>query len=283
MDIISLLTELNISFREFGQHHHTTQDFVQVDCPFCSKDSNSFKLGINLTKLFSTCWSCGWHPLYEVLRELTHLPIPRLDLSPSAYTRELKGKLIIPKGVGELLKPHKRYLSKRGFDPEYLASFWGLKGIGISAKYSWRVFIPIKLNGEVVSWTTRSISDQGKRYLNSPLSEEKLSPKKMLFGSDLVKHSIIVCEGAFDVFRIGPGAVCTMGLKYTKEQVLLISKYPLRVICFDSEPTAQRVGARLCSELECFPGETYKVSLNSKDPGSGSEKEIKALRKRFLD
>ncbi len=191
----------------------------------------------------------------------------------------------MPDGLGLLMAIHKNYLWDRGFDPEEMERLWGVMGIALnSGKLSWRIWIPVRFNGQIVSWTTRAVSDKHPmRYLNAKPTEESMSLKSLLFGEDYCRHSIVVTEGPFDAMRIGPGATCTFGTSYTQAQLAKIAKYPVRVVAFDSEPEAQRRSRELCSALECFEGKTYRVELNASDPGSATEKEIRQLRKKFLD
>jgi DNA primase len=163
---------------------------------------------------------------------------------------------------------------------------WGVRGLGVAGRLSWRLFLPIHLNTEQVSWTTRSVGEvePGKRYLTAGVKESRMNPKALLYGEDLARHAIVVVEGPLDAMRIGPGAVATLGLKVSRAQVLRMSKYPVRVVLFDSEPQAQRTARKLCRDLEVFPGATYRVEVESgKDPGECSQGEIDEIRKRFLD
>lgn len=290
MNLIDLLSEYNVSYREHGSHHHTSQGRLQVDCPQCSKDSGRFRLGLNVRGLFATCWTCGYLQFIPTLSEI-------LGISPDAlryvlktldYDRKpedtlpVRGTLKLPKGTGPLLKPHKEYLKRRGFNPDKLEQFWGLKGIGVAPHNSWRILIPIHYKGEVVSWTTRSISDNGTRYIKAQPHEERIAATSLLFGEDHVRHSIIVTEGSFDVMKIGPGAVALMGLLTSASQIQRIAKYPRRMVCLDNEPAAQKRAVKLCNTLSAFPGNTWNIALDSKDAAESSKKEIKELRK-FLE
>ncbi len=290
MTLDELLSELRIPTAPEG-HHHTTQGWMQVDCPFCSKDSHHFRLGINRYGLYCSCWSCGAHSLYSFLLESTGESSGRVRELLALLDREviprefvLRGKLTLPWGAGPLLPPHEAYLRKRGFDPGHLASFWGIQGIGIAPEgMGWRILIPIHFRGEAVSWTTRSLSETPKgKYKTASPRQESLPHKSLLFGEDHLRHSIIVTEGPFDVFRIGPGAVCTFGLAVTQAQIARIARYPLRMIAFDREPQAQEKASRLCSQLAPFPGKTFQVRFTAKDPGSASPREIQQLREEFL-
>jgi len=287
----NILSDLNIPYRNVGEHHHATEGFVQIDCPFCSKDSHKFRLGISLSGSFSTCWVCGYHPIIETLMEITGYSSAECkrilkDINYKEVKRKRpKGNLVIPKGVRDLQGPHKRYLRSRGFNWRELKDMWKIQGIGIASRLSWRIFIPIIHHGEMISWTTRSISDSNKipRYINASLEEESMSHKSLLYGEDYAYQKIIVTEGPFDVWRIGPGAVATLGIGYSLEQILRIAEYSKRIICFDNEKTAQERAKRLCNELSVFPGETLNIQLDAKDAASATDDEIEQIRKEIRD
>lgn len=131
----------------------------------------------------------------------------------------------------------------------------------------------------MVSWTTRTIGN-GVRYLSARPEEEKLNHRHLLYGEDLVPgHAIIVHEGPADVWRTGPGAVATFGTGFQRSQILKLSRYPTRVVCFDNEPAAQEMADKLCDLLVPFPGRTINVRLESgKDAADCDEEEIEQLR-----
>jgi hypothetical protein len=289
MTLLDFLREHRVPYREHGDHHHVSDGWAGIDCPECSPDSGRFRLGINLSHLYATCWTCGFQPLAPTLAGLTGLHPTKVKelLGGLVHTRDdgpKRGRLRLPKGVGPLLEIHKRYLRQRGFDPDVLAKVWGVQGIGLHPTLAWRLLIPITCRGEVVSWTTRGLTEDGKRYVNARPEEEAVPAKSLLFGGDLARHAVIVVEGPFDAMRIGPGAVATMGLACTREQVLWLSRFPVRAVCFDSEPLAQRQAIQLCNDLSCFPpGQTYHVEITSHDPGEATEAEVQELRRRFLE
>jgi len=69
------------------------------------------------------------------------------------------GTLRLPPGLGPLQWCQRRYLERRGFDPDHLAKFWGVQGIGlegVTKGLPWRIFIPITRHGQTVSWTART-------------------------------------------------------------------------------------------------------------------------------
>ncbi len=289
MEIRDILQQFNVQTAPEG-HHHRTSYFEQVDCPWCSPHSGRWRLGLAKNGRTAKCWTCGSHYILDTLVEITNQPkyvIKELlkGITGVFEQKKLKqrGKLVLPEGLGPLLPIHKKYLANRGFDWKQLEYVWGLQGIGINPVVGWRIFIPVIYKERTVSWTARALTDDLKtRYWNAKHDQEEISQKEILFGIDLVQHAVIVCEGPFDAMRIGPGAVSTMGIAYTKSQLKQMVDFPIRVICFDTEPDAQKRAIDLCEKLNSFPGKTINVALDSKDPGCASKKEIRELRKRFL-
>jgi hypothetical protein len=289
MDTVKILQELRIEFRRSGEHHHVTNNFIGIDCPFCSPGSHKFKLGIGRNCYTCTCWSCGKRSLVDALVESSSQPWQTVRKLLGEFTDNAPvevrpaGKLVIPEGVGPLLPAHREYLRERGFRPKTLRLLWGVQGIGIAPKYSWRLWIPIHAGGKVVSWTTRGLADHGQRYVTAPKECEAVSSKSVVFGADLARHGVIICEGPFDAMRIGPGGVATLGTAFTQAQVERLSRFPVRAIVFDSEPEAQRQATRLADALAVHPGRTVRVELDAADPGSAGPKEIRRLREEFLE
>lgn len=289
MNLSEILEEYGVESRAPGEHHHATSGWLNVDCPFCSPGSGRFRLGLPLDGFTASCWVCGKHPVPEVLKELLGIPWGEAKDLLGGF-RDLivrgerpAGKLRPPADIGPLLRPHRDYLRGRGFDPDTLEKLWGVRGIGLSKRLSWRLYLPVTEKGKVVSWTTRSLVSEGTRYVSARPEEEARPLKSTLYGADFVGHTAVVCEGLFDAIRVGPGAVATFGVRYTAAQVYKLAKYPTRVIVFDNEPEAQRQAEKLRAELEPLPGRTVRVELDAKDPGSAGDKEIRLLRKSFLE
>ena len=289
MTFTELLDHYSIPYVHAGTHRHATHGRVSLDCPSCSPNSGKFKAGYHLEKRYLNCWSCGFLPLFQTLSTITGEPYGKIKELLGGLERDrteqsrTRGKLTLPDGVGPMQKPHRDYLRKRGFDPEAIERLWGVQGIGLAKKLAWRLFVPLHLDREIVSWTTRSISpDNPVRYWTAKPEQETVSSKTLLYGSDYANQTIIVCEGPADTWRIGPGAVSTLGVSVSRVQIAKMARYPTRVICFDSD--AQERAKRLCDQLSAFPGKTVNVCLETgKDAGECDSKEIQELRRRFLE
>jgi hypothetical protein len=290
MKFIELLEECDIPPAPSG-HHHTTEGWIQFDCPFCGKDSGRYHMGYNISGGFVNCWKCGTHSIASVLHEYTGFPyrkivslVKQLDEvhNPPLVRENLKGFLELPPNVDHLKDAHIRYLSKRGFNYKEIQQLWQIKGISISNKLSWRLFIPIIYGGKVVSWTTRSLGNKGQRYISAKPEQELMPHKNILYGMDYVRNAAIIVEGPMDAWAVGPGAVATFGTAYTKPQILELIRIPKRVICYDSSEDAQKQASKLLYELGPFSGDTLNVILDAKDPAEAKASELKRLRK-FLE
>lgn len=286
MQITEVLEKLNIHFRKEGEDHHARQGWIQVECPWCGKDTGKHHLGFSTNFGNVNCWKCGVHRTGDTLalasgHSLGYCLSLLKGFVPSHYKEEkLLGRLTIPNGVDSLSQAHIKYLRGRGFHPNHIVQLWDIKGIGIASELSWSLFIPIYLHGKIVSWTTRSIADRGGRYSSASRSQEAYHHKDLLYGGDYVRGSTIVCEGPTDVWRIGPGAVATLGLSYTTAQIYELGKIPRRTICFDRGKAAQDRAKKLAKLLCSLPGETQVVELESgEDPDTADSEELEQLRK----
>jgi hypothetical protein len=286
-----LLDQHDIETKRAGEHEHARGNWVQFDCPFCEIGDRRFHAGFNPDGNYINCWICGHHRLTDTLAALLDITygdaktlISRLD-RPDAPTPIRRGKLKLPGhplGLPASLpmpKAHRKYLKSRNFDPGHLMSLWHIYGL---ASPVWRIVIPIHYRGQVVSWTSRAVTDAEPKYLSASPDKESMPHRDLLYGEDYCRTSIIVTEGPTDVWRIGPGAVCTFGLSYSSAQVHKIAKYPVRAIWFDNEPKAFQRAYSLHDRLQIFGGETIVIEDSSSDPGSADTSDIHYLRKEIL-
>lgn len=283
--------EYDVEFSELGEHRNVRAGWLGVDCPYCGPRSGKRHMGISIDWLTASCWQCGAKPAYEVLRDLG-LPgricarlVKARRAFPSEPLGERSGQFSQPQGVSALLPPHRRYLERRGFDPDELQRIWHIGALdGFAARLAWRIYIPIEWRGKPVSWTTRAIGKDPKRYIHASDEDSSIPARELLYGFDLVRHAAVLVEGPTDAWRIGPGAVARLGLgSISAAQLLLLSSIPVRAICFDAEPAARRRAEDLAARLEGFPGETFRLELESgEDPASAEEEEIEEIRQEFL-
>lgn len=249
------------------------------------RGKGKWRLGIEISTGRCNCWTCGGHSLKYALARASNCYAKYIEsllgkIWFEKFTEPTRrnNKLRLPKGVGELQQCHNDYLWDRGFDPEELQRLWKIAGIGLVSYLQWSIFIPVNLNNETVSWTTRSITKEGK-YSSARPEHEIVRLKDTLYGVDLARTAIIICEGPTDVWRVGPGAVATFGVALTSSQVNMISRFPKRIICFDSDRAGRKKAESIAFLLSGIPGRTIKVELDAEDPASASQSEIRRLRK----
>lgn len=267
---------------------HFRDGWINVRCPWCGGDS--YKFGIGEQRLGGYCWSCGKHSARDTLLKLN----PRIH--PDDLKRVWKGRKILPgkpftpRGVLKtpettpLTPKHAGYLRSRGFDPGAIQRLWGVESIAPGTRVGKlpvgnRIYIPIGQFRQVVAWQARATFDTDLRYISPPDEMTAIPIKETLYGMDHVSHTAIICEGVTDVWRVGPGAVCTYGTSYTDEQVALLGSIARRIVCFDNEPIAQRKADMLVDALGAYPGQTFAVQLESgPDPDTADESELDELR-----
>jgi len=280
-----ILEDMGIRFLRTG-HHHCRTGWIQLDCPWCGPDSERYHLGWNLASNYTHCWKCGGHFPDQVLVELgvaknkARALLKGLDIPEPTESPVSRNVVRIPSGLEPLPRAHRDYLRGRGFNPKKIARLWQVQGIRIHSRLPWRIYIPIHYRGEVVSWTTRTISAEvQQRYVSASAEEEKMNHKSMLYGQDYCHHSIVVVEGPMDAWNIGPGACALFGTAFTSAQVRKLVEHPYRYIVFDNTPDAQERAAELGDQLSAFPGITEVINLDADDPGSATTKEIRLLRR----
>ncbi len=279
----------HLSIRYSTTSGHGREGWLQIDCPFCGSGTGKWHMGINEAAGYTNCWRCGYHSIVESLcaagnREVSEILglLTNLKRVIPKTAEKKTGKLIKPKNIEDMTSAHRRYLKGRDYDPDTIANLWGVQGIGIASRLSWRLWIPITYQHEVVSWTTRTIGQNKSRYISADVGEEAINHKHLLYGEDMAHLAIIIVEGPTDAWRIGPGAVALFGLIWSAEQVQRMKQYPVRVVCFDNEHLGRKAARKLSNVLNVFPGETWEVTLSGADPGTSSKEEIQELRKKFL-
>ena len=286
--LTDLLSKSRVDFKRHGEHHHVGKGWVGIDCPKCSPGWGTYRLGFETSTGRTHCWFCGALDGVAIIAELCGISLResadalrKTDYQVDGHTERVAGKLQLPP-AGPLLEAHISYLRGRRFDPNEIIRLWNIKGIGMASRLAWRILIPIcDKHGRTVSWTTRAVGRSVElRYISATPEEESFPHKELLYGAHHARNSIAVVEGPISAWGVGPGGVATCGIGWTEAQLIEMTKYPVRIVCLDSTPDAQRRAAQLCRELSAFPGVTENVCLESgKDPAEADRQEVDELRK----
>jgi hypothetical protein len=266
-----------------------SRGFVTLSCPFCGDSGR--RGGFNVNESYYTCWLCGWHGLNDVV---TALGIQGWSKIRSRYESgsskrekahtEVAAACVLPPGTQPLKYRHKKYLRERGFKPHEIVETWGIMGTPHVGEWKNRIIIPIHYKGEIVSYQGRDITGKSSlRYRTCSKSDEKIFHKKIVYGYDYIRNSHpVVCEGVTDVWRLGQGAVATFGTSWSREQVLLLSKFRQATIIYDAEADAQRRAIAIAAELSGLGVDADTVMLRRGDPGRLDDETAKAIMAEIL-
>jgi hypothetical protein len=282
--------------RDYGISYDLTVNpgWANINCPFCGDRSNH--LGFNLQGGYCHCWKCGGHHLDTVLRKLLHLTPQACEELLTNYTaehlvrhklnrREAKATELVLPG-DELNDMERRYLEKRGFDPDFLVKKYGIQGGGITGRWKFRIIIPLFLNHRLVSFTARDITGkQPERYKNLSIEESIVDPKTTFYNLDNA-HGKRVCliEGPTDVWRMGDGFICSFGTSVTQAQLKQLSQgFQEIFIMFDPEPVAQKKAQVYAQGLAVLGSvDVWIVDMEySCDPGALTDKQAMKLRREL--
>ena len=301
MSVEQFLIDHNIPYITEGGH--ATKEWVNIHCPFCT-GSKAFHLGITDNFEGCHCWRCGGHSTIETLGKVLDLPYAEIrrmiekykDSSIGIIKRVIEPKVSIhpfkfPKPNFALNKYGKKYLLKRGFDPDYLVQEWGLLQTGPVSfldkiSYNNRILIPIYWDNKIVSFQSRDITGKSdKRYLACPMKREEKHHKTILYGKQeywIKSKGIIIVEGPADVWRFGGVAAATFGIVFKTEQILQLAKHNDRFfIVFDNESQAQDQARKLAIKLKTL-GKKVQIEKVLDDPGNMKQEDADYFVKELI-
>lgn len=281
---LQFLRDSRIDHTTEGQK--ATRNRVQVHCPFCT-GSRNYHLGIHVVHAYANCWRCGPHSIPEVIRELLHVSwreayaimeeyehVGGVRLYQPKRNKIVSKKLVTPTGLTFLRKTHGEYLRDvRKFKPLDLVKQWGVQSTGLIGKYKNRIYIPINLRTQPVSYQCRSVKKvEAVRYMTCEPDKEQVFHKHTLYGIDNVNSdTVVVCEGVTDVWRLGVGAVATFGITYDKMQAFQLARFTNIYILYDIEPQAQKQAEKLANDISMLNGKANvfiaQHGFGDKDPG----------------
>lgn len=263
-----------------------------INCPICGND-DGFHMGIPMDGSYSYCWRHGSSSLIAVTSALTP-SIPFVKLKEEYGGEEsVVDRLNVRKHVETLdydfpsmleSKAAVKYLTKRGFDAEYLAEKYHLGWGGVTGKWAYRIILPLFHEGVVVSWQGRIIQNvpDVPRYITLGVEESKVDPKSVLFNQDnCIEDSVLFVEGPMDVMKFGDGALCSFGTTVTESQIQSLVRYQKVVLCFDNEESAQAKARKVAQKLSACGVKTVmnvNLDMGDKDVGDLTQDEIKELR-----
>ena len=292
-DIREYLEDKNIPYHTSGKN--VTSGWIEIQCVFC--DDPSAHLGISPEMKFN-CWRCGEKGTVLYLLQVieggvseaqinTMIKKYQLEELPEKVERnEAKGPLKIP-GSKELGQIHWNYLVKRNFSPTNIREKYDVRAGSLYGKFKYRLIIPVRMNGRIVNYVGRDVTNKmNLPYKNCPNEEAIIPIKNCLYNYDEIKENCFIVEGIFDVWRM-QDAVALFGIEWTTTQLnLLKEKNFERIwIMFDGEPLAFEKANKLGETLDMngVGKEIQVVELDEgRDPANLSEEEANEWRRKIF-
>ncbi|MFW9871892.1 MAG: toprim domain-containing protein [Candidatus Thorarchaeota archaeon] len=268
---VKLLQDFHI---EYDDEIAWNRKFIAVKCPFCG--STHLTGGINVLHNYYNCWKCKGHDIQIYIRIITGLEWNDLKnnyiLDDSFAQIENKKifseKVELPESTN-LNDKARKYLLKRGFDPDELIDNYHILSTNHLGSYNFRIIIPIYFMNELISFTSRDYTEQAKlRYKSCPKKDEVIHHKDILYGIDGVNSdTIIVVEGPMDKWKLGKNAIATLGIGYRETQVKLLLNFKKIILLFDHGKDAQQMALKMANTLSLAGREVENIKLSKGDPG----------------
>lgn len=298
MDFFKLFLDYKVEMLQ-----NNPDNWINIDCPYCDEKGH-YNMGFNCAGNYYHCWkSLHQYPIKKVLSDVLNVPINSVDEILSEYeggarlSKKLKNKSNVKSielPTDTFTSPERKYLKARGFSPKYLNKKYGIVGGGISGKWKFRIIIPIYYNGQLMSWTGRSILSKKKikeleipRYKNLSIEESVRNPKELFFNLDNCKgKEVVLTEGSFDVLRFDGNAICSLGTELTEGQIALLSeRFEKIFILFDNEPEAQEKAHKFGMQLSSIGLDVEIVDVfgdfEKNDMGECTPEEIQKIKKEL--
>ena len=267
--------------------------WIQVCCPIpgCHDESNHG--GLNISSGYYNCWICGRHPMTEVIRNLVGIEPSEAyrifkEFQGSVQTenepikRKPRAKICKwPSGCDDMTERHLEYLADRRFNPFRLQDTWKLMGTGPTGPYKFRIIAPIFVDGVMISYQGRDITDrQVLRYKACPIEKEVIHHKHTLYGLDYITGSkAVIVEGVTDVWKLGPGAVATFGTEYSIKQILKLVEKGITTVQIIFDEDAEDNADKLAYDLGAVGIYSEIIDLEGGDPGDLSVEDAEEIMK----
>lgn len=146
------------------------------------------------------------------------------------------------------------------------------------------IFPIYNAQNRLLAYGGRSIDDEVKPKYKMPDNENlPVDPNQLLYGIHLVADTVVVVEGPADVWRLGPGAVGSLGVDWSVEQACMLKSIPRRFVMFDPDRAGQQRARKLANWLGMYGGETEIISGLDSDPGDLTQREADLIMKELLN
>lgn len=298
-DVKAFLDEYDISYKTSGKNIGSMWIGL-AECPFCGVGGNHF--GVNLQSKSAHCWGCGEHPnALKWVQQVLDISYSEACIIINRYSTETENlveirqtgnKVVLPTNMIEVNYKGLEYLESRGFGQDTIDKYKLRQCLAFSkvvigdqkSDFSWRIFIPIYMRRELVSYTARDYTGQREpRYKHPFLEACKIPASSTIYNMDTVKDKCIILEGPTDVWRMGDECISLQGIKYTKEQIRYLSEMKLKkaVVMFDAGKEEE--ATELAKTLSLFVRKVLVASLPFGDPAELPSSEAVKIKYQLLN
>ena len=314
VDFETIFQKYNIPTAQSGRHKR--QGYSNVVCPFCT-GSDGMHRGFCQETGHSTCYRCGFSPTPKALSAVLRIDFDKaqqlinqhttgfIKSSYQGFCSEVNVCDTKSLNIRDMVKFHRLYLEKRGFNVDRLIHFFNLKSTGTETNpfyYKNKIFIPFYLNNELVTYSTRDISVDTKqsgmrsKYITCKKQQSVLPPNYFIYNFDNIRHRknkrTLFFEGCADVWKFPTCAGALSGVKFPPAQVkFIVDNFNFPVFLLDCDDAGDKGAQKAFDEIEVLTGRTPEVyeldgSLKNsdgslKDPGDFTYSEVEDLLKQL--
>lgn len=295
-DLIRFFRENGIRFEEEG--NNISPGWVGVyDCPYCG--DRSTHLGFKISTGNFSCFVCkakGW--VYDYLERALGLSRQQAKEMCRGYFTGAPSdsvRLDTPRPSALALPPGATkdfpdffldYMASRNYGPEIIQRYDLYSG-GYSGPFRYRLIIPVYQRERLVNYLGRDVTGNlESRYRNCKNALAVTHSKSCVYNLDQAGKKVIICEGPTDVWRMGSGAICTLGTTFTNDQIRLIKDAGVThaTVLFDPGPQSQALANALAGSLDMMGLEAMVYRMEGdKDPGELDDDTAFLIRKEIMD
>jgi len=255
-------------------------------CWICSEKGS-------ITKLIRQIEDCSWSQAKAIKTAYTTLFDPDLyndrgadrksQYNPIQIENTGHKACYLPRESTNILPTmHRQYLTSRRFDPDKLQKEYHLRAVYNIGQYRGRLIIPCFLDGKLVSYLTRDITNQATiPYIDCPESEAIIPVKHTLYNIDNAGRQAVLVEGVTDVWRLGPGSIGSFTSNLTSQQKLLLVKRGIKKLFVLYDPDAFIKAKRVARDLSVLMS-TEIILLDKGDPADLSQDSARILMRELL-
>lgn len=223
-------------------HVEQAGEYYLISCPYCT--DTRFRLYVShrfgtrdeagrVMNYAAICYNEGClqelknrehfvFALNEIPGVLTRARIKKGVVLPAEARKKAMPGRCLPVQTLPATHPANSYLISRGFDPVLLGEFYGVSYCTESIYFSAikRLIVPVFMHDNLVGWQGRYVGELPWKH---PDKKAKCPPKyftcpgmdkRFILGNfDVARrfHTGVLVEGWFDVFNVGPMAMCMFG------------------------------------------------------------------------